>query len=96
LPTHANPRSIQFVTLDFTRGVAMDHSADIPLFALTAYAKDERADLAEKDRRIPVRIPVKVHSIRAARPWRRAAWQLERVASFGKNASVTKVTAKGR
>jgi hypothetical protein len=26
------------------------HSADIPLFALTAYAKNERADLAEKDR----------------------------------------------
>ena len=25
-------------------------SADIPLFALTAYAKDERADLSEKDR----------------------------------------------
>ena len=26
------------------------HSADIPLFALTAYAKNERADLSEKDR----------------------------------------------
>jgi hypothetical protein len=26
------------------------HSADIPLFALTAYAKNERADLSQKDR----------------------------------------------
>ncbi|HKW54313.1 MAG TPA: type II toxin-antitoxin system RelE/ParE family toxin [Stellaceae bacterium] len=26
------------------------HSADLPLFALTAYAKNERADLSEKDR----------------------------------------------
>ena len=26
------------------------HSADIPLFALTAYAKNERADLSLKDR----------------------------------------------
>jgi len=26
------------------------HSADIPLFALTAYAKNERADLSHKDR----------------------------------------------
>jgi len=41
-------------------------------------------------------IPVTVHSIRPARPWRRAAWQLERVASFGKNASVTQLPAKGR
>jgi hypothetical protein len=26
------------------------HGADIPLFALTAYAKNERADLSQKDR----------------------------------------------
>jgi hypothetical protein len=26
------------------------HSADIPLFALAAYAKNERADLSQKDR----------------------------------------------
>jgi hypothetical protein len=26
------------------------HSADTPLFALTAYAKNERADLSQKDR----------------------------------------------
>ena len=26
------------------------HSANIPLFALTAYAKNERADLSQKDR----------------------------------------------
>jgi hypothetical protein len=26
------------------------HSADIPLFALTAYAKNERADLSQRDR----------------------------------------------
>jgi hypothetical protein len=26
------------------------HSADIPLFALTAYAKNDRADLSQKDR----------------------------------------------
>lgn len=26
------------------------HSADIPLFALTAYAKNQRADLSQKDR----------------------------------------------
>ena len=26
------------------------HSADIPLFALTAYAKNERVDLSQKDR----------------------------------------------
>ena len=26
------------------------HSAEIPLFALTAYAKNERADLSQKDR----------------------------------------------
>ena len=26
------------------------HSADIPLFALSAYAKNERADLSQKDR----------------------------------------------
>lgn len=26
------------------------HSADLPLFALTAYAKNERADLSQKDR----------------------------------------------
>lgn len=26
------------------------HNADIPLFALTAYAKSERADLSQKDR----------------------------------------------
>jgi hypothetical protein len=26
------------------------HSADIPLFALTAYAKNERADLSQQDR----------------------------------------------
>ncbi|MBV9287841.1 MAG: type II toxin-antitoxin system RelE/ParE family toxin [Hyphomicrobiales bacterium] len=26
------------------------HSADVPLFALTAYAKNERADLTQKDR----------------------------------------------
>ena len=26
------------------------HSAGIPLFALTAYAKNERADLSQKDR----------------------------------------------
>ena len=26
------------------------HSADIPLFALTAFAKNERADLSQKDR----------------------------------------------
>jgi hypothetical protein len=26
------------------------HSSDIPLFALTAYAKNERADLSQKDR----------------------------------------------
>jgi hypothetical protein len=26
------------------------HSTDIPLFALAAYAKNERADLSQKDR----------------------------------------------
>ncbi len=26
------------------------HSANIPLFALTAYAKNEKADLSQKDR----------------------------------------------
>jgi hypothetical protein len=32
------------------RVVYFFHSADIPLFALTAYAKNERADLTQKDR----------------------------------------------
>jgi hypothetical protein len=32
------------------RVVYFFHSADIPLFALTAYAKNERADLSQKDR----------------------------------------------
>lgn len=32
------------------RVVYFYHSADIPLFALTAYAKNERADLSQKDR----------------------------------------------
>jgi hypothetical protein len=26
------------------------HSADVPLFALTAYAKNQRADLSKKER----------------------------------------------
>lgn len=33
-----------------TRVVYFCHSTDIPLFALTAYAKNERADLSPKDR----------------------------------------------
>jgi hypothetical protein len=33
-----------------TRVIYFYHSADIPLFALTAYAKNERADLSQKDR----------------------------------------------
>jgi len=32
------------------RVVYFFHSADIPLFALTAYAKNKRADLSQKDR----------------------------------------------
>jgi hypothetical protein len=32
------------------RVVYFYHNADIPLFALTAYAKNERADLSQKDR----------------------------------------------
>ena len=32
------------------RVVYFHHSADIPLFALTAYAKNEQADLSQKDR----------------------------------------------
>ncbi len=32
------------------RAIYFYHSADIPLFALTAYAKNERADLSQKDR----------------------------------------------
>src|SRR5262249_8874617 len=33
------------------RAVYFYHSADTPLFALTAYAKNERADLSQKDRK---------------------------------------------
>ena len=40
--------------------------------------------------------PYRDHSIRPARPWRRAAWQLERVASFGRNISVTQLPAISR
>lgn len=32
------------------RVIYFHHSADIPLFALTAYAKNEQADLSRKDR----------------------------------------------
>lgn len=32
------------------RVVYFHHDADMPLFALTAYAKNERADLSQKDR----------------------------------------------
>lgn len=30
--------------------VFFHHNADMPLFALTAYAKNERADLSQQDR----------------------------------------------
>jgi hypothetical protein len=33
-----------------SRVIYFYHSADIPLFALTAYAKNEQADLSQKDR----------------------------------------------
>jgi hypothetical protein len=33
-----------------TRVIYFYHSADIPLFALSAYAKNDRADLSQKDR----------------------------------------------
>ncbi len=40
------------------------------------------------------RIPVPVHSIRPARPWRRAAWQLARAASFEKKCKRHAITGK--
>lgn len=51
------------------RVVYFHHDADMPLFALTAYAKNERADLSQQDRNDFKRLTAKlVESFKRRRP----------------------------
>jgi len=51
------------------RVVYFHHDADMPLFALTAYAKNERADLSQQDRNDFKRLTAMlVESFRRKRP----------------------------